>query len=215
MTSIMVVGGAGFVCGHVTKALAERGDHVIVYDLGATKGGAFERPYTASRPTHGLGNLQDVIDRIEVVRGDAHDYQKLVRTVRKYKIQKVVDAAYMGWDMENNIMQIDYNLKTIANLCEICRLENVGRFVYTSSGGVNGRIEYEPVDEDHPTLKWMDDPTIKYNYVYLVKTFCEQWGILAWRMWNVDFVALRIAAQYGPGVASVADYMSRMIDAAV
>lgn len=185
MSSIMVTGGSGFLGSYVVKALAERGDNVVIYDTMTPKG---EREWM----------LKPQLDKIKFVEGSIIDLPTILNTINHYKIDKIVHLAaiFRPW-VEVNQPYLTFKIaeEGTINILEAARLLNVKRVVFASTIGVYGTehagAHYEPVDEQHPTECWYLGP-------YAVSKRCsELWGLNYHTHNQVSFVALRFEAIYG------------------
>ncbi|MEM2424723.1 MAG: NAD(P)-dependent oxidoreductase [candidate division WOR-3 bacterium] len=185
MSSIMVTGGSGFLGSYVARALAERGDDVIIYDNVYL---IEERKWL----------LKPYENKIKIVEGSIIDMPTILNAIKNYKINKIVHLAaiFRPWvEIHQPYLSFKIQEEGTINILEAARLLNVKRVVYASTVGVYGTEhagpKYEPVDEQHPTECWYLGP-------YAVSKRCsELWGLNYFFHNSVSFVALRFEAIYG------------------
>ncbi len=135
MPAILVTGGAGYIGSHMTYALLDRRERVVVLDNLST----------------GVRNL--VSHDAEFIEGDIAD-QKLVREImRSRDIGAVIHFAGSIVVPES----VSYPLKYYANntvasraLIEACVLEKVRNFVFSSTAAVYGMPDVSLVSEGTP-----------------------------------------------------------------
>ena len=78
MTSVLVIGGAGYIGSHTVKALRGRGSDVVVYDNLSAGHRAAARFATA------------------LVEGDIHDTTRLRETIRRFDVDAVMHFAALA-----------------------------------------------------------------------------------------------------------------------
>jgi UDP-glucose 4-epimerase len=92
---------------------------------------------------------------------------------------------------DDPIYDVRSNLLDTIQLLESCVEARVNKVVFASSGGtVYGPPETLPVVEDHPTR-----PMSSYG---IVKLAIEKYLELFYRLYDLDYTALRISNPYGP-----------------
>ena len=169
----LIVGGNGFIGGHLAWRLAENGGEVRVYDRSP---GKFRSAPPAAEYVEGeLGNhglIREAVRGIEVV------YHFVSTTLPKTS-------------NDDPIYDVRSNLVDTVQLLEACVEAGVRKVVFASSGGtVYGRPEKLPIPEDHPTA-----PISSYG---VVKLAIEKYLGLFHYLHGLDFAALRISNPYGP-----------------
>jgi UDP-glucose 4-epimerase len=182
--SFLITGGMGAVGAFVARNLVERGFEPVLY----------------SRHKNTV-LISDIQDRVIIVEGDILDLDKLVKTIKEYKVERIIHAAAMlsRECKDNPIMAVRVNVEGTANVLEAAVRANVNRVVYTSAKGVYseakgeyGHPTYKPIDEDFPTTGDM-------GFYGLTKLFGEKVGFHYQRACGIDFIALRFSSTYGPG----------------
>ncbi len=169
----LVVGGNGFIGGHLVRRLVAGGDEVKVYDRGPGKFRA--APREAEYVEGELGNhglIREAVQNVEVV------YHFVSTTLPKTS-------------NDDPVYDVRSNLVDTLQLLEVCVEAGVRKVVFASSGGtVYGLPETVPVAEDHPT-----NPITSYG---IVKLAVEKYLRLFRHLHGLDYTVLRISNPYGP-----------------
>ena len=141
--AVLVTGGAGYLGSHLTYALTDRGQDVVVLDNLST----------------GVRSL--VSGQAIFVEGDVAD-QKLVREIlRRYSIDCVVHLAGsvdVSQSIVSPLLYYANNLAASYSLIESCLHERIFNFVYSSTAAVYGQPNVAAVTEDTLTA-----PTTPYG----------------------------------------------------
>ncbi|TXT50858.1 MAG: UDP-glucose 4-epimerase [Spirochaetes bacterium] len=176
---VLVIGGAGYIGGHVARLLSDRGYAVDVVDNLST------------------GSTRNLFPEYGFFRGDILDYPWLAGVVAKGSYGAIIHLAAAKAAGESMLVPEKYSTQ---NLCGTINILNaaceagVERIVFSSSAAVYGEPRYLPIDESHPK-----EPE---NYYGFTKLEIER--ILAWydRLKGIKFAALRYfnAAGYDPGL---------------
>jgi len=169
----LVTGGNGFIGSHLVDDLVQRGWEVVVLDLS-------ERRYDPipSRARFIPGSLNDTGRVIDALIG--------------------VDVVFhLSWSTIHEISNQDpaadvtTNLVPTIHLLEACRHAEVGRVVFTSSGGtVYGPAIEWPITETHPL-----NPINGYG---VTKLAVEKYLQMFKHLYGLDYVVLRPSVPYGP-----------------
>ena len=169
----MVIGGAGFLGAHVCRLFAERGFTVVAFDLGSG----------ASRPG------------VEFFHGDVLSLQALNDCVSRFRVRGVIHLAATGNEAaarEHPLPALNLNIQGTINVVEACRLQEIQRLVYVSTGGVYGRREERrPAAEDDP-ITWRG--TLYHPSHYIGEILVDMYR----EVYKLDAVNLRPLAFYGP-----------------
>jgi UDP-glucose 4-epimerase len=131
---ILVCGGAGYIGSNMTAMLAAEGFEPIVFD-NLSKG------------------HRTAIGRAKFVKGDLADYELLVKTLKKYKIEAVMHFAALIEVAESVQMPLEYyhnNLCNTQNLLSAMEAAAVEKFVFSSTAAVYGMPVRVPITEDLP-----------------------------------------------------------------
>ena len=168
MPSVLVTGGAGYIGSHMTYALLDRGERVVVLDNLST----------------GVRSL--VAPGAEFVEGDVAD-QHLVRgLLREHSIDAVIHFAGSIIVPESVSEPLKYygnNTAASRALIEACVDERVHNFVFSSTAAVYGMPEVATVTEDTPK-----EPINPYGRSKLM----TEWMLQdAARAYDFRYIALR------------------------
>lgn len=169
----LIVGGNGFIGGHLAWRLSENGGEVRVYDRspGKLRAGPPGAEYVEGElGNHGL--IREALSGVEVV------YHFVSTTLPKTS-------------NDDPIYDVRSNLVDTIQLLESCVEAGVRKVVFASSGGtVYGPPKMLPITEGHPTT-----PISSYG---IVKLAIEKYLGLFYYLHGLDFAALRISNPYGP-----------------
>ena len=178
---VMVIGGNGYVGGHVLRRLVEIGQNPVCYDI------ASPSPIWA-----------DMADKIEMVRGDVLDVTHLIRTIQEYNIDRIVllTSLVTFASQQNPVAAYRLNIGSTLNVLEAARIVPIKRIIYASSSAVYGRTpEHQPLSEDYPR-----SPVSLYGST---KVFCEDLGLAYHENYGINFCAIRFPGMWGPGQGMV------------
>jgi len=172
--TVLITGGGGFMGSHLCEALIRAGVQVKVLDN-----------FASGRP----GNLNDIQDRLELVKGSVADEKKVQQAC--CGVDAVVHTAFPMAMRERSLetsVVVDY-LAGLFNLLKEA-IANNALFVYVSSIAVYGNQQYVPVDENHPLEPVMLPGAMKLAGECLCRTLAHSHGLKT--------VILRAADIYGP-----------------
>ncbi len=136
MSSILIVGGAGFIGSHTAKLVAAAGHKPVVFDnLGAghrwaLRWGVFEE-------------------------GDLADRDAIERVFERHNIDAVIDFAAhieVGESVRNPRKYFRNNLVNTMNLLDVMVDRGIQRIVFSSTAAVYGDPLTVPIAEDHRLL---------------------------------------------------------------
>ncbi|QJU54993.1 NAD(P)-dependent oxidoreductase [Herbiconiux sp. KACC 21604] len=143
---IVVTGATGFIGSYTVRALRDRGHDVAVlsrYDY---------------RP-EALRVIGD--DPPEIIRAELHDSEAMGRALDRLRPDAVVhlDAYVNPVALKNDpVKALEMNVDPTLELLELCRIREVGRFVFASSVSVLPTVRYEPIDAAHPLVTNREGP---------------------------------------------------------
>jgi UDP-glucose 4-epimerase len=148
----------------------------------------------AMLPLYGgnIFNLQGIRDRIEFIQGDIRDFDLLKRAVAgaNYIFSLAAQVSYVDSNTDP-LLDMDINCRGHINLLNACVQANrQAKIVFTSSRFVYGKIEYNPVDENHP-----------FNCLSIYgihKLAGEKYYRFYWDAHQLQTVSLRLANPFGP-----------------
>ncbi|MFZ0034641.1 MAG: UDP-glucose 4-epimerase GalE [Sedimentisphaerales bacterium] len=172
---ILVCGGAGYIGSNMMATLAAEKHHPVVYD-NLSKG------------------HKAAITGCEFVNGDLADYNLLVKTLKKYKIEAVFHfAAFIeaGESVSNPLKYYNNNVSNTQTLLAAMETANVGKFIFSSTAAVYGAPDKLPLAEDSPTK-----PINPYGETKLaVERMCHHQAVAG----KLHYVALRYFNACGAG----------------
>jgi UDP-glucose 4-epimerase len=141
--------------------------------------------------------LGDALSDVEIVRGDIADLPKLMRVVKKGKVERVIHLAAIikHHSVADPLSAVMGNCAATAYLCELADAHGIERMVWASTAGVYGRMERYPegarVTEDD-----LVGPSSPYG---ATKVACEQITEAYHNNNGLDVVGFRLAYVYGLG----------------
>ena len=166
--TVLVTGGAGYIGGHMTLALVDRGEEVVVLDNLST---GFDWAVPA---------------RAKLVVGDMGDGELVARTIREHGVQAIAHFAAKIVVPESVSDPLGYYLNNTAksrNLIETAIRSGIKNFIFSSTAAVYGETSSEPVGEDTP-----QNPMSPYGRSKLM----TEWMLQdASRAHDLRYVALR------------------------
>jgi UDP-glucose 4-epimerase len=134
--NILVCGGAGYIGSNMTAMLAASGHKPVVFD-NLSKG------------------HRSAVQGCEFVEGDLADYEFLVKTLTKYKIEAVLHFAAFIEVEESVRLPLKYYRNNLSNaqiLLSAMEAAGVEKFVFSSSAAVYGIPKQMPITEDSPKV---------------------------------------------------------------
>jgi UDP-glucose 4-epimerase len=164
---VLVIGGAGYIGSHVTRALLDKGHSVTVLDN--LSSGCRENLFAGAAFVHG-----DILNYPALADAMSKGFDGLVHLA-------ALKAA--GESMVEPQKYSVHNLTGTINVLNAACATSVKCFVFSSSAAVYGAPAYLPIDEEHTT--------IPENYYGFTKLEIER--ILAWydKLKGIRFAALR------------------------
>jgi UDP-glucose 4-epimerase len=136
----LITGGAGYIGGHIARAMSETGEGVVVLDDLST----------------GVRSRLDALPQQPVlVRGSVLDRELLDRTLAAHEISGVLHLAaqkQVGESVEQPLRYYRENVHGLTVLLEAVVAAGVRRFVFSSSAAVYGVPDVDLVTEDTPCV---------------------------------------------------------------
>src|SRR6516165_3302472 len=171
----LLLGGAGFLGGHIRDALLERGGAVRIFDR--------VRPDGPPAAVPGIemceGDFDNRVDLVDALDGCDTVVHLISTTIPKTSND---DPAY---DVQSNVV-------STLRFLDVARKTGVRKIVFASSGGtVYGAARVLPIPEHHETA-----PLCSYGIQKLV---IEQYLDLYFRLYGLDYCTLRVSNPYGEG----------------
>lgn len=141
--SVVVVGGAGFIGGHLVSRLLGRNgvQRVVVYDN-----------FTSGRRWH----LEPVADdsRLEIVEGEVHDLDLLTAAMRdSTAVVHLASNPDIARAMTDPTIDFDQGTYLTHCVVESARRSSVGLILYASGSGVYGDLGDYEADESYGPLE--------------------------------------------------------------
>ncbi len=131
---VLVCGGAGYIGSNMTAMLAAKGNEPVVFD-NLSKG------------------HKSAIGSASFVEGDLADYELLVKTLKRNKIEAVMHFAASIEVSESVQLPLKYyhnNISCTQNLLSAMEAADVDKFVFSSTAAVYGTPKEIPITEDSP-----------------------------------------------------------------
>lgn len=146
-STILVVGGAGYIGSHMVKALLEAGHRIVVLD-------------DLSR------GHRDMVTGGAFVEGDLGDVDVLQGLFEHHRIDAVMHFAALslvGESVEKPLLYYQNNVAKTLTLIEQMHRFGVDKFIFSSTAAVYGECGDKPIDEGHRC-----DPLNPYGMTKLV-----------------------------------------------
>ncbi|MFP3989326.1 UDP-glucose 4-epimerase GalE [Streptomyces sp. E11-3] len=182
MSYWLIAGGAGFIGGHVVKAMRDAGERVVVVDDLST------------------GSRKAVPDDVPLVVGSVLDGEFLARVFREHPVEGVVNLVartQVGESVELPLLHYRQNVEGFRSLLAAMENANVRKLVYSSSASVYGMPDVDLVTEDTAC-----EPLSPYGQTKLIGEWLAQ---AAHRAGQVDFINLRYFNVAGAAAPNLAD----------
>ncbi len=131
---VLVCGGAGYIGSNMTAMLAAEGHEPVVFDNLST-------------------GHKSAVRQAELIEGDLADYELIVDTLKKYKIEAVMHfAAFIevGESVQVPLKYYHNNVSNTQNLLSAMETAGVEKFVFSSTAAVYGMPKQVPITEDVP-----------------------------------------------------------------
>jgi len=178
-SSVLVIGGAGFIGSHVVEELLKEDvKEIVIYD-------------NFSRGTH--ENIEEALKdpRVKVfeIGGDILQTDILNEAMKGKDYVFHLAALWLlhCYDYPRNAFEV--NTKGTFNVLEACVQNGVKKLIYSSSASVYGNPVELPMREDHPYNNQTFYGATKIAGEHMCKAFYHRYGL--------DYVALRYFNAYG------------------
>ncbi len=180
----LITGGAGFIGSHLVEELTRYQQDVRVLDNFST--GRRE-------------NLEGVLDRIELIKGDVRDLAVVRRAMRgvRYVFHQAALAS-VPRSVLDPVATSEVNVQGTLNVLLAARDANVQRVVYASCSAVYGESHHRLQTEEHAPA-----PVSPYAAAKLTG---EQYCRIFTRLYGLETVSLRYFNVFGPRQEGESDY---------
>ncbi|HEY8698589.1 MAG TPA: UDP-glucose 4-epimerase GalE [Rhizomicrobium sp.] len=135
--TVLVTGGAGYIGSHMTYALLDRGESVVVLDNLST------------------GVRGQVGEKAVFVQGDAGDQALVGKLIAEHGIDAAIHFAgsiVVPESVEQPLAYYANNVSASRNLIEVCVEGGVKHFIFSSTATVYAVDAKQPLREDEPTI---------------------------------------------------------------
>lgn len=172
MTHI-VTGGSGFIGSYLSKALKERGEEVVRFDI---------------KPP------EEDIEGTEAVQGDLTAWTDVMEVVSKHDVENIYHVGALLSSSSEKDPQLSFRTNVIGtfNVLEACRLFDVDKCIFSSTIGVYGPGIKEEATEDLPQRP---SPSMYGT----CKSVAERLGEYYQERLDVNFRGARLSTVLGPG----------------
>ncbi len=199
----LVTGGAGFIGGHLVRALLDTGRRVVVLDV---RGFVPETRFVIGEEVGALPlELASIGDHARVL-----DVFRVHRPDEVVHAGMILDPAYLA---TNRSTAFQVNVGGVLNLVEAMIAFGVPRLVNFSSIGVLPRVMYQPIDGNHPIL--LADGGPGTDFYGSTKAAAETMLYAYNQALGLDFRTIRPSAVYGLGMNQYVGPVKAMVENAV
>ncbi len=199
----LVTGGAGFIGGHLVRALLDTGRKVVVLDVQRfIPEATFVLGADAEGITLEIASIADQARVLDIFR--THRPDEVVHA------GMILDPAYLA---TNRSTAFQVNVGGVLNLVEAMIAFGVSRLVNFSSIGVLPRVLYKPVDGDHPLL--LANAGSGTGFYGATKVAVESMLFAYNQILGINFRTIRPSAVYGLGMNQYVGPIKAMVENAV
>ncbi|MFL5817850.1 MAG: NAD-dependent epimerase/dehydratase family protein [Conexibacter sp.] len=178
--TVFVTGAYGLLGAWLTRALADRGDRVVVLQR--------------DRAPRSALLLDAVEDALDVVHGDLNDDGLVARALGEYEVDTVFHLAaqtIVGTANRSPLATFESNVRGTWTLLEACRLHGAQRVVVAASDKAYGASATLPYREEMPL-----DPRYPYD---VSKAATDMIARSYWHTFGLPVAVTRFANLYGGG----------------
>lgn len=175
---VLVTGGTGFIGAEVVRLLLARGEEVVAFDI---------------NPSTKL--LQDVADRVRIIRGDLGNFSHVLNAVKESKPKTIYHLGGMLSVPSDADPQAAFRANAMGtfHVLEAARLFDVEKVLFSSTIATYGLDIREAKIDDYTLQR----PQLFYG---CTKVFSELMGLFYRRKYGIDYRGVRYPSIVGPGV---------------
>jgi len=159
-----VVGGAGYIGSHTSRALRRAGYEVIIYDNLAT-------------------GHRRLAQGFELVEGDINDATRLQPALARVEaVMHFAAHAYVGESVQNPRKYFRNNVEAGLTLLNATLDAGIRRFVFSSTCAVYGEPQKVPITEDNPRQPVNPYGSSKMFFEYALEAYDRAYGLRSARL---------------------------------
>jgi len=184
--TVLVTGGAGYIGSHVARLLIQGGPSVVIADDLST----------------GLPDRLAGLESVHLDLAAPNSVESLRAIMRSHSVTAVIHLAArkkVGESVELPEWYYQQNIGGLANLLEAMKVENVRRFVFSSSAATYGMPSVAQVDEDYDCK-----PINPYGETKLIGEWLARASAKAWGLRVVNLRYFNVAGAGWPDLADTA-----------
>ena len=179
---VFVTGADGFIGSHLVELLVEYGAEVralVFYNSWNEIGWLKDIP-------------QEVLDQVEIVRGDVRDGDHMRELVRGCEyVMHLSSLIAIPYSYHAPRSYVETNINGALNILQACRdSDRLARLVHVSTSETYGTAQYAPIDEKHPMVGQSPYSASKIGADKMVESY--------YLSFNLPVVTARPFNTYGP-----------------
>lgn len=172
---VLVTGGCGFIGSHLVEKLVSLGADVTIFD---------------DLSTGNQTNISAVADKVMIVQGSVTDFELCLEATRNKKIIFHL-AAFVSVPASTENPQLCHAINVIGtqNMLEAARINNVKRFVFSSTCAIYGESTLPCHENMQPA------PISPYGFSKLIgEMYCKEYA----QVYGMETVSMRYFNVFGP-----------------
>jgi UDP-glucose 4-epimerase len=175
MSKILVTGGAGFIGSNLVDRLIAEGNQVIIID-------------DLSSGLESYLNPQATFYKLDICSAEIAAIFSKEKPDVVYHLAAQIEVPK---SMSDPLHDAQINLTGGFNILENCRLHNVKKIIFASTGGaIYGEATEIPTSESYPTYPLSFYGIHKLTFEKYLNCYCQAYGL--------DYTVLRFSNVYGP-----------------
>ena len=184
MPKYLITGGAGFIGSNIVRRFIKNSENVRILDN-----------FSSGKKE----NIEDVMDKIELIEGDVCDYKIVEKAVKGIDyVFHYAAIPYVPFSIENPVDTVNVNTIGTINLLEASRKHNVKKFIFASSSAIYGNTETIPSPENLLPAPLSPYAITKLTGEYYCQFYYLTYGlkIVCFRYFNVFGPYQNLESQY-------------------